>query len=306
MNGHGLAILHLVLLLCCFTTTQLLGEEILLWPDKPGAEPTPHQDAQGNNIERIVVREHPSLVVMLPDEQRRSGAGVVICPGGGYALLAFEKEALEIGQWLNQQGIAAFCLKYRCGGEPNGHPVPVEDGLRAMRLVASRAEQWGVDANRIGAMGFSAGGHLAASISTLSDDGDPNAADPIDRLRSRPAFSLLVYPVISMQQQLTHAGSRRNLLGEHPTEELVQQLTLNRRVDEQTPPTFLIHASDDKSVKVAHSLDYYQALVAHKVPAEMHIFAVGGHGFGMRPQGQPVDAWPSLAEAWLASQGLTK
>jgi acetyl esterase/lipase len=239
---------------------------------------------------------------MLPPEEKRSGAGVVICAGGGYSILAFEKEALEIGSWMNDRGIAAFCLKYRCGGEPNGHPIPLEDGLRGMRLVRSRAADWGIDTDRIGIMGFSAGGHLAASISTLSDDGDKQAEDPIERFGSRPNFSLLIYPVISMQE-ITHGGSRRQLLGEDPAEELIERLSCDRQVSDQTPPAFLVHATDDEAVKVANSLRYYEALVAHAIPVELHVFAEGGHGFGMRPTGKPVDMWPQLAEAWLKSLG---
>ncbi len=305
MKSRNFRLMLLLLLAGCLANAECRGEEILLWPDSGEATPAPSADQENDSLERIVVREHPSLVVMLPSEEKRSGAAVVICAGGGYSILAFEKEALEIGRWMNERGIAAFCLKYRCGGEPNGHPIPLDDGLRGMRLVRSRAAEWGIETNRIGVMGFSAGGHLAASISTLSDDGDAQAEDPIDRFGSRPNFSLLIYPVISMQE-ITHGGSRRNLLGEDPPAELVERLSCDRQVNGATPPAFLVHATDDEAVKVANSLRYYEALVAHKVPAELHVFAEGGHGFGMRRTGKPVDAWPQLAEQWLKSRGLTR
>lgn len=297
---NALSLLFVVLLY-----SHSRGEEILLWPSEetepraaePGEEPA--------SLERIVVREAPSITVLLPPEEARTGAGVVICAGGGYSILAFEKEALEIGRWMNERGIAAFCLKYRCGGEPNTHPIPHNDGLRAMRLVRSRAEEWGVSSEKIGIMGFSAGGHLAASVSTLSDDGNPEADDPLERLSSRPDFSLLIYPVISMQE-ITHKGSFRQLLGDDPPKELVDRLSCELQVNDKTPPAFLVHATDDEAVKVSNSLRYYEALVAHKVPAELHVFDEGGHGFGMRPTGKPVDAWPNLAEAWLKSRGLAR
>jgi acetyl esterase/lipase len=279
-------------------------EEILLWPGENSGRNL--SDRSEEPQERIVVRDSPSIVPMLPPAEERSGAAVVICAGGGYSILAFEKEALEIGKWFNDRGIAAFCLKYRCGGDPNGHPVPLNDAKRGMRLVRSRAEQWGIDPERIGIMGFSAGGHLAASVSTLSDPGAQNAEDPIDRFSSRPNFSLLIYPVISMRSSVTHGGSRRNLLGDSPDEELVATLSTDEQVSSSTPPTFLLHASDDQAVVAENSIRYFQALTKLGVPAELHIFAKGGHGFGMRPTNGPVDAWPELADKWLRSHGLVK
>jgi acetyl esterase/lipase len=291
-------------LACLACLASCRGEEILLWPPSHSANGELPTNAQ--SLERIEVRVNPSIVPMLPTAGNRSGAAVLVCAGGGYSILAFEKEAVEIGKWLNDRGISAFCLKYRCGGVPNAHPVPLEDGLRGMRLVRSQAERWGVDPDRIGVMGFSAGGHLAACVSTLGDAGHSQAEDPIERCDSRPNFSLLIYPVISMRADSTHQGSRHNLLGEHASDELVARLSTDEQVSSSSPPTFLIHASDDKAVVVDNSIRYFRALTAHGVPAEMHIFAEGGHGFGMRPTGHPVDAWPELADKWLRAQGLAK
>src|SRR5688572_23433903 len=172
MKARDLRFVPLLLLASIVARPNCLGEEILLWPDDSQKARNSGPEQESPKLERIVVRDTPSMVVMLPPEDKRSGAGVVICAGGGYSILAFEKESLEIGRWMNERGIAAFCLKYRCGGEPNTHPVPLNDGLRAMRLVRSRAKAWGLETDRIGVMGFSAGGHLAASVSTLSDNGD--------------------------------------------------------------------------------------------------------------------------------------
>lgn len=281
-----------------------LGEEILLWP--PGHEANGKAVSLAGDQEHIVVRQSPSIVAMFPPDDRSSGAAVIVCPGGGYSILAFEKEGLEIGRWLNERGIAAFCLKYRCGGPPNGHPAPLDDARRAMRLVRSRTAEWRLDPDKVGIMGFSAGGHLAACTSTLGDEGNPEADDPIERYKSRPDFSLLVYPVISMADDVTHGGSRQTLLGEAPSSQLIERLSADHQVNKQTPPAFLVHASDDRPVPVENSLRYYRALIAHDLPAEMHIFASGGHGFGMRPTGQPVDQWPELADKWLRRQGLVK
>jgi acetyl esterase/lipase len=302
---YMLFLLAVFLFECPFFATLSIAEETLLWPAGHQANGTDAESGDESQ-ERIVVRRNPSIVTMLPKKQNASGAGVVICAGGGYSILAFEKEALEVGKWMNDRGIAAFCLKYRCGGSPNEHPAPLNDVLRAMRLVRHRAAEWNVEPDKIGVMGFSAGGHLAACASTLSDTGDPQANDPLDRLSSRPAFSLLIYPVITMQDDAVHQGSMRNLLGESPSSADLEHLSADLQVTPQTPTAFLVHATDDRGVQVENSLRYYRALVAQNVPAELHVFAAGGHGFGMRPTGKPVDVWPGLAEKWLQNRGLTK
>jgi acetyl esterase/lipase len=246
----------------------------------------------------------PTLTVVAPFEYERNGTGVVICPGGGYSGLAFEKEGLEMGRWFAKQGVTAFVLKYRHGGGVHQHPVPLNDVRRAMRIVRSQAEQWKLADEKIGVMGFSAGGHLASSLGTHFDAGSPNAEDEIERERCRPDFMVLVYPVISMDAKITHLGSLDNLLGEHPDPQTVELMSNDKQVTDNTPPTFITHASDDQAVPVENALRFYRALIDHKVPAELHVFAEGGHGFGMRNKDKPVVEWPNLLANWLRSRQL--
>lgn len=278
-------------------------EQILLWPaDHPANQgDEPRVDAEPAWMSRIsTVR--PSLLAYLPEE--RNGAAVVICPGGGYGSLSMQKEGVEVAQWMNQRGVSAMVLRYRCGGGQNQQPAPLRDVQRAVRLVRSRAEQWNLDPTQVGVLGFSAGGHLASSAATKFDSGQPDAEEPLERFSSRPDFAVLVYPVISMREGVTHGGSRRNLLGEDPSDELLGQWSTDEQVTRETPPTFLVHASDDAAVPVQNALRFYEALIDHDVPAEMHIYENGGHGFGMLRGDRPADLWPTLLEPWLRARGL--
>jgi acetyl esterase/lipase len=281
-------------------------QEILLWPaDHPANQG--NEPAYAGTIEWMErVTRSPAITPFLPGADQRGGAAVVICPGGGYAGLAMEKEGLEVAEWMRERGIAGIVLRYRCGGGANQQPVPLEDAQRAIRTVRARAAEWGVDPDRVGILGFSAGGHLASTAATMFDDGDAEAADPIERESSRPDFAVLVYPVISMVEGVTHGGSRHNLLGESPSDELAGQWSTDQRVTDQTPPTFLVHASDDEGVPVKNSLLFYEALVAHKIPAELHIYEAGGHGFGMLRGDRPADRWPEQLEPWLKAHGLLR
>ena len=279
--------------------------ELLLWP----ADHLANQGTGDPSIEvqpqHVVIKHSPSLLVFLPEKQG-NGSAVMICPGGGYGRLAIAKEGTDIAKWMNERGMAAFVLNYRCGGGVNQNPAPLDDALRGMQLIRSHAKEWNIDPAKVGVMGFSAGGHLASTVSTLSKEGNPQAADLVERLSSRPNFSVLVYPVISMEKGLTHGGSRRNLLGKNPEPALVERMTTFRQVTKKTPPTFLVHASDDRSVPVGNSLRYYEALVAAKVPAELHAFEQGGHGFGMLLGNRTTDHWPELLERWLQKNDLMK
>ena len=252
------------------------------------------------------VTRSPAITPFLPEPDKRNGTAIVICPGGGYGGLAMEKEGLEVARWMQARGITGVVLRYRCGGGKNQQPVPLQDAQRAIRLVRSHAAKWGVDPNRVGVLGFSAGGHLASTAATMFDKGDPAAADPIEKISSRPSFAVLVYPVISMEDDVTHAGSRQHLLGGDATDEVVEHWSTYRRVSDDTPPTFLVHASDDEAVPVKNSLLFYESLVAHHVPAELHIYETGGHGFGMLRDDRPADKWPEQLEPWLKERGLIK
>jgi acetyl esterase/lipase len=281
-------------------------KEMLLWP----AEHPANQGDEPKTVDSPEwterVTKSPMLTPFLPDADKRSGAAVVICPGGGYSGLAMQKEGLDTAEWFRAHGVAGIVLRYRCGGGKNQQPVPLEDAHRAIRTVRARASEWGVDPKRIGILGYSAGGHLASSAATIFDDGKADAADPIEQQSCRPDFAVLVYPVISMETGVTHNGSRNNLLGPNPDEKLVEEWSTYRRVSDKTPPTFLVHASDDKAVPVKNSLLFYQAVVDHGVPAELHVYEEGGHGFGLLRGDRPADHWPEQLAPWLKKHGITK
>ncbi|HQH53484.1 MAG TPA: alpha/beta hydrolase [Candidatus Hydrogenedentes bacterium] len=239
---------------------------------------------------------------LYPLEQDAAGPAVLVCPGGGYSGLAMDHEGEQIAQWLNKNGLAAFVLTYRVS--PYRHPLPLNDAKRAMRLVRANAAAWKVDPARLGIMGFSAGGHLASTVSTRFDLGDASAQDPVDRQSSRPDFAILCYPVITFQPPYAHMGSRNNLLGEDAPEELVQSLCNHTQVTEQTPPTFLFHTADDPGVPVQNSLLYFSALREHNVPAELHVYEHGRHGVGLAPDMPELATWPGLCINWLRVRGI--
>jgi acetyl esterase/lipase len=230
--------------------------------------------------------------------------GIVICPGGGYGNLAMDHEGHQIGRWLNEHGIAGFICDYRHRGKGYGHPAPLQDAQRAIRTVRSRAAEFGVDPARIGILGFSAGGHLASTAVTHFDSGDAQSADPVLRTSSRPDFGILCYPVIAFDQPFTHRGSQRNLLGEGAAAELIASLSNERQVTAQTPPCFLWHTYEDRGVPPENSLVFYQALLAHKIPAELHIYEKGRHGLGLAKDTPGTSAWSDACLAWLKNRGL--
>ncbi|MBA3482721.1 MAG: alpha/beta hydrolase, partial [Pirellulales bacterium] len=276
-------------------------QEQVLWPENHAANRTVEPKFVDDPAWALDTAKPPTITPFLPALEKRGGAAIVICPGGGYDGLAMEKEGRAAADWLRQRGVAGIVLRYRCGGE-NQQPVPLQDAQRAIRTVRHHAQRWGVDPRRVGILGFSAGGHLASSAATMFDAGDAKAADQIARQSSRPDFAVLVYPVISMTPGITHDRSRKNLLGENPSEELTRQWSTDARVGDQTPPTFLVHASDDKGVRVKNSLLFYEALIAHGVPAELHLYEAGGHGFGLFLGKRPADAWPNALESWLRAR----
>ncbi len=268
----------------------------LLWPDgAPGAK----GEAEGDK---------PTLTIYLPAPEKATGAAIVICPGGGYGALAMDHEGHQIGQWLNSFGVAGFIVKYRHSrsGAGYGHPCPLQDAQRAIRTVRRRAKEWGVDPNRIGVLGFSAGGHLASSAATHFNDVVYEAKDKIDRVSCRPDFAVLVYPVISFTEPFTHTGSRRNLLGADADPPLVEKMSNEKQVTPQTPPTFLIATWEDKGVPAENSIYFYLALRQAKVPAEMHIFLKGPHGFGLGQKLEATGVWPKLCEKWMEQSGFLK
>lgn len=242
-------------------------------------------------------RDVPSLSLYFPDPQTAGGAAMVICPGGGYGRLA-PYEGKDYALWLRQQGIAGLVLKYRLGSAGYRHPVMLEDIQRAIRLVRYRASEWHIDPRKIGVTGSSAGGHLASTAMTHFDAGQPDAADPIDRMSCRPDLGVLCYPVITMGP-LTHAGSKQNLLGDLPTPDLVRLLSNETQVTGDTPPCFIWSTADDRVVAVQNSLAFAQALADHKVPFEIHIYQHGPHGQGLGVRGYgPATTDPAILLPW--------
>jgi acetyl esterase/lipase len=247
--------------------------------------------------------DQPEITPYLPPVGRANGTAVVVYPGGGYSHLSMEKEGSEIANWLALNGVTAFVVKYRLGPKYH-HPTELGDAQRAIRTVRARATEWAVDPNRVGIIGFSAGGHLASSTGTHFDAGTPSSSDAVERASSRPDFMLLMYPVITMRgDSLTHLGSRKSLLGENPDAALVRLMSSELQVTHETPPVFLVHASDDNVVPVENSVLMYQALRAANVPVEMHIFEHGGHGFGLATRDPVLSAWPTLAASWMRRHG---
>lgn len=232
---------------------------------------------------------------------------VLICPGGGYAHLAWDKEGVMPARFFNENGIDAFVLKYRLNnGKQEGHRYPDQynDVTRALRIIRSKAAEWKIDPSKIGVMGFSAGGHLASTAATIFQKGDPSATDSLLRVDSRPSFAILIYPVITMDTSFAHRGSRDMLLGKHPDETLVNALSTEKRVTAETPPVFLVLADDDKTVPPMNSVSFYTALKKYKVPASMLIYDHGKHGFGMAPTDPVLNKWPGLCVEWLKRLGF--
>ncbi len=299
MNPHRQNALVCLIVLLVAAPAVLAAEGIsqkveLLWPDgAPGAKGT----AEGDK---------PSLTIYLPAKEKATGAAVVIFPGGGYGHLAMDHEGHQIAQWLNSLGIAGFIVQYRHrnSGAGYGHPAPIQDAQRAIRMVRSRAAEWNVDPSRIGIIGFSAGGHLASSAGTHFQIRYSEAKDAIDQVSCRPDFMILMYPVISFTESYTHKGSRSNLLGKDPDKNLVESFSNEKQVTPETPPTFLVHADDDKAVPPENSIAFYLALRKAGVPAEMHIYEKGGHGFGPGKDKGSVSSWMGRCADWMRGRGL--
>jgi acetyl esterase/lipase len=264
-------------------------ETILLWPDgAPGA---------------LGADDADKPTITLYRARQPAGTAVIVAPGGGYGNLASNHEGRQVANYLNAMGVTTFVLKYRLGPRYR-HPIELGDALRAIRVVRSRAAEFGIAPDRIGMLGFSAGGHLTATAGTLFDAGSAGAADPIDRVSSRPDFLVLGYPVIASDIAVSHSGSFRNLLGENPDRKLLEQLSPDLQVTPQTPPTFLFHTNADTAVVPENSVRFYLALRKAKVAAEMHIFENGPHGVGLALNDPALSAWPTLLTTWLRGRGL--
>jgi len=263
-----------------------------LWPK--GAP-----DAKGTAVTDI-----PTLTPFTASKP--NGAAMVVLPGGGYSDLVMDKEGEAPAKWLAGIGVSAFVLKYRLGSNGYRHPVEMWDAQRALRWVRANAKRFRVDPARVGIMGFSAGGHLASTASTHFDSGNPQAADTVDRQSCKPDWSILVYPVITMDPSFTHTRSRDQLLGPSPTQQMLDSLSSEKQVTSKTPPAFLIHAKDDLNVPFKNSQVYYDSLLKHGVPAELKLFDKGGHGFGLGTGNATLGTWPGLTATWMEKLGFFK
>lgn len=249
----------------------------------------------------------PTLTIIRPDaiagKNAKTNSAIVICPGGGYRTVVMSYEGVEIGEWFASRGVTAFVLKYRIAPRYK-HPTPMLDVQRAIRTVRAHAKDYDINPEKIGVMGFSAGGHLASTAGTHFDAGDAKSDDVIQRASSRPDFMILCYPVISMKPGVTHGGSRKNLLGDSPKEELVQLMSNESQVTKDTPPTFLFHTLEDQAVPAQNSVDFYSAMVKAGVPGELHVYEPGRHGVGLSQKILHTASWPKLCENWLKHRKL--
>jgi acetyl esterase/lipase len=296
-----------ILTLLTFLATSLAFSQnhtLNLWPGLPPLQKV--SDQQEKSVQEGIVRisnvQIPTIEVYLPTQQIATGEAVVIFPGGGYGILAYDWEGTDFAKWLNSQGIAGIVVKYRLPLSPSltdPKEVPLLDAQRAIRLVRQHAESWNINPSKVGIMGFSAGGHLSSTLSTAYLHRAIPPQDVIDELSARPDFSILVYPVISFQDAPTHGGSRKNLIGDPTNPELVKRFSNELQVTANTPPTFLVHAQDDKAVPLENSLLYYQALHSHGVKASLHIYPTGGHGFAFGLGKEAVSGWREVLLGWL-------
>jgi len=294
-----------VLLLCCLTT-YINAQYIVMkvWPDG-----VPGSIVNGNYFENSTMKNgtvslyfkvtDPTISVFLPAPENSNGTAVLILPGGGYGVLAFDYEGTDIARWLNKNGIAGIVLKYRLPSDQimkDKSVAPLQDAQEAIRIIRRSAGEWKINPGRIGVMGFSAGGHLASTLSTHYSE---KVYEAKDTTSARPDFSLLIYPVITFDSSFTHAGSRKNLIGDNPSKDVVRSFSNELMININTPPAFLVHAADDKVVPVKNSLVYFENLVKYNIPAEIHVFQKGGHGFGMASNKGTESAWPDLCLRWL-------
>jgi acetyl esterase/lipase len=265
---------------------------IKLWPNgAPGQKGDTAWD-----VPRVEAYEAP--------KDKANGGAVLVCPGGGYGGLAADHEGKQVAQFFNSFGVTAFVLSYRLGSHGYHHPIELNDAKRGMRWIRTNAAQYGIDPQRIGVIGFSAGGHLASTLATLFDDGDSSAADVIDRASSRPDWACLCYPVISMIEPFMHRGSRKNLLGPDDNDENGTKMSSERNVTDRTPPTFIFQTDEDSGVPAENAVSFYLALRKHKIPAEMHIYQHGPHGVGLM-QGDPIlGTWGGHLHDWLRVNGF--
>lgn len=306
-NSKLITTLTLAISLCFSLNAQ--NQILKLWPDGvPGsikndsyAEKETVATGIPSRYEKVT---EPTLTVFLPPKEKATGTAVLICPGGGYGVLAFDHEGYQIARWLNDNGIAGIILKYRLPSDlimKDKSVGPLQDTQEGIRFIRRKAAEWNINPRRVGVIGFSAGGHLASSVSTHYAE---VVYDSKDTIAARPDFSLLIYPVITFDASFTHMGSRNNLIGKDASAEAVAHFSNELQINEKTPPAFLVHSSDDKTVPVKNSIVYYQNLNKFNITAELHIFQKGGHGYGLSAGRGTQSAWPELCISWLKANNF--
>lgn len=291
-----------------FVPGQSQNSIIKLWPDGvPGSikndSYTEVEQLLNGSPSRYNKVTDPALTIFLPPAEKATGTAVLICPGGGYGTLAFDHEGYQIAQWLNENGIAGIILKYRLPSDlimKDKTVGPLQDAQEGLRTIRRHAAEWKINPRKVGVIGFSAGGHLASTLSTHYAE----KVYPSDTTSARPDFSLLIYPVITFDSTFTHMGSRINLIGKKPAPELIKRFSNEQQVNAKTPRAFLVHSMDDNTVPVRNSIEYYNRLVSFKIPSELHIFQKGGHGYGMSVGNGTQAAWPALCISWLKANGF--
>lgn len=295
---HGLALFFLIVI-CSSRSINAQNEEVQLWDtDIPGAIASKaYIESHDISLDQIRNVKTPTLKIFVPENP--NGTAMVICPGGGYALLAIKRSGYDVAKWLNKLGITAFVLKYRLPSDvimEDKSIGPLQDAQEAIRYVRRRAEKWQLNPKKIGVIGFSAGGHLASTLAVRYNDETYKSKDTIS---AKPDFTLLIYPVISMEDDKTHKGSRKRLLGSNPSKEAIENFSNELHLDSLTSPTFIAHASDDKAVTVKNSISYYLALKENNVPAELHVFQNGKHAFFLGREDTTSQYWTSQCSNWL-------
>jgi acetyl esterase/lipase len=293
-----------------FVNNNAQEKIIKIWPDKiPGAIANASYKVERDSNESwswMKKVSDPTLDYYPVKKEKSNGTAVIVCPGGAYSVLAIGHEGSQIAHWLNSIGVSAFVLKYRLPSDEimtDKTIGPLQDGQEAVRIVRRHAKGWNIDPNKIGIIGFSAGGHFASSVSTHFNE---KVYESMDSISARPDFSILIYPVISMDSSITHMGSRENLLGKNPSSELVKRFSSEQQVTKNTPPAFLVHSLDDEAVPVLNSINYLTALKKNSVPGELHIYQKGGHGYGLGRDKSTESSWPESCAKWLLANGFIK
>jgi acetyl esterase/lipase len=304
MNSYSKSV---IIILSFMSTTLFAQTTIDLYPQViPNSKPSANDEVtEQDGILKVSKITKPTLTIFLASKEIANGTAVIIYPGGGYWINAIGHEGMDIAKKFNEMGITAFVLKYRIPNDATMEKKeigPLQDAQQAIKIVRERATEWSINPNRIGIMGFSAGGHLASTAGThFNKSFISNEA----KINLRPDFMILIYPVISLQDSIGHLGSRDQLIGKHPTRDQINYFSNELQITKETPPTFLVHASDDNVVKVENSIVFYQNLIKHSVAAELHIYQQGGHGFGLNNK-TTSDSWMDRCKNWMSANSWMK